>query len=815
MNIFSYTHAAVRTLPMKGRRNVLKIMTLGVGLAVGLVLASKVCFEKTFDDFYKDADRIYYLNEAMELNGIYRVYPQVAGGVAPKMKEYFPQIEEATRFTYIFETASLLMPESDKRVDAGLTCLSDTSFFRVFDRKCLAGNLTEPLGIEANVVISSKLATKMAAALTSGKKMDEKAAAAAVLGQKFTIAGDTQKYELTVGGVYEEFPLNSSYRLDMIVSMPSIGHFMYDGSENMVGNDRYIGFIKLKKGIDPGEIENGLPGFMDKHMPMDELRAAGYEMKLPIKPFVKFHEEDETQRNMTLVLAFVAFALLLTSMLNYLLIVLSSAAIRAREMALRKCLGSSAKDIFGMMFAEALVHTAIAAAVAAILIFSFRSMIETILGVNVIALFTGRPLALALTIIVVLLALNSLLPAFFFNRIPVAAAFRNYRAGKRMWKLGLLAVEFAAVVFLAVVMSVINLQYDKMMNADRGFKYDDVAMIAMPEATQSQKNMLMSEVRSLSGVEDASFAYQNPFTGYSGDNVSVPGEDRQLFNIRDAYYVDEHYFNVFGIKIQEGSNFDPTLNSDAEMIVDRNFVKMMKNTAGWDEVLGREVMVTSHETGPVRICGIIDDIHTGGFSVAEADFGGRPMGIFYCDSEKYAGMFNYIFVKYHKMSPEELQKTDEITGKILDGQWYRIYPCNELAASNFVDTLNTRNSILAGGIVTLFIALIGLIGYTIDEVRRRSKEIAVRRVNGAQFSQIRSMFLRDVMAVALPSVAVGAVLAYIVAGRWEQNFSLQAGLPWWIFLGAIAAALAIVAIISDIYVIRTAGTNPADSIKTE
>lgn len=155
---------------------------------------------------------------------------------------------------------------------------------------------------------------------------------------------------------------------------------------------------------------------------------------------------------------------------------------------------------------------------------------------------------------------------------------------------------------------------------------------------------------------------------------------------------------------------------------------MMKNTAGWDEVLGREVMVTSHEAGPVRICGIIDDMHTGGFAVAEADFGGRPMGIFYCDSEKYAGMFHYIFVKYHKMSPEMLQKTDEIIGKILDGQWYRIYPCNELAASNFVDTLNTRNSILAGGIVTLFIALSGLIGYTIDEVRRRSKEIAVRRV---------------------------------------------------------------------------------------
>lgn len=92
------------------------------------------------------------------------------------MKEYFPQIEEATRFTYIFETASMVMSESDKRVDVGMTCLGDTSFFKVFDRKCLAGNLIEPLGIESDVVISSKLATKMAAALTSGKKMDEKAA---------------------------------------------------------------------------------------------------------------------------------------------------------------------------------------------------------------------------------------------------------------------------------------------------------------------------------------------------------------------------------------------------------------------------------------------------------------------------------------------------------------------------------------------------------------------------------------------------------------------------------------------------------------
>ena len=801
---------------MKGRRNALKILTLGIGLSVGLVLTSKVCFEQTFDDFYDGADRIYYLSEAVELNGSYRVFSSISGGMMPKMKEYFPQIEDATRFTNIQYESTAVLEESGRRVDAGRACLADTSLFRILDRPCLAGNITGALDIEGNVVISSTLASKVASALTSDGKMNKRAAAASVLGQKFTLAGYDGDTKLTITGVYEDFPLNSSYRPDIVIALSTIGHYIWDGSENMVGNERYKGFLKLRKGTSLDEITGGMQGFKEKYLPLEEMRAAGFDPDYPVKPFIKYHNEDETQRNMTLVLAFVAFALLLTSMLNYLLIVLSSAATRAREMALRKCLGSSRRDIFSMMFAEALVHTLLAALLAAVLILAFRSMIETILGVNVAALFTGRPLALSLAVVVVLIALNSIVPAVFFNRIPVATAFRNYRSGRRFWKLGLLAVEFAAVVFLAVVMGVISLQYDKMMNADLGFKYDKVAMVSMAEATDAQKNTLMHEIRAMSDVDDAAFSYQSPFDGYSGDNVMVPGEERQLFNVRDAYYVDDHFFNVFGIKIREGSNFNPSLNADAEMIVDKNFIETMKKTAGWDDVLGREVEVTSHNNnGPTRICGVIDDIHTGGFSVDETAFGGRPMAIFYCNPERSASWFFNIFIKYHKMSPEVLKRTDEIVKKILEGQSYKLMPCSDMSAMLYEDTLNTRNAILAGGIVTLFIALIGLVGYTIDEVRRRSKEIAVRRVNGAQFGQIRSMFLRDVMAVALPSVVVGSVLAYIVAGRWEHNFSLQAGLPWWLFAVAIVSVLAIVAVISDIYVLKTAGSNPADSIKTE
>ena len=813
MNIFDYISLAVKTLPKKGRRNALKILTLGAGLSVGLVLTSKVCFEQTFDDFYDGADRILCLKEAGMVNGEQRVFASTPGGIAPKMKEFIPQVEEATRFTFIASDASMVLKENDRRIDAGYVCISDTSMFRVLDRECLAGNLSEPLGIRDEAVISSTLAEKCAAALTSGRRLSRREAAESVIGQKFELAGMGDV--LTISGVYEDFPLNSSWHPAVVISLPTIGNYIYDGSDNMVGNDRYRSFLKIRPGADISEIESRFPDFYEKYLPMEELRATGLTLEFRTMPLVEYHNDDESQRNTTLVLAFVAFALLMTSMLNYLLIVLSSAATRAREMALRKCLGSSRMDIFGMMLAEALVHTFLASVLAAALIFAFRSMIENILGVSVAALFTGRPLALSLTVLAVLVALNSIVPAVFFNRIPVATAFRNWRAGRRAWKLVLLAVEFGAVVFLAVVMGIISLQYKKMMGADLGFKYDNMAILTMPEAGDTQKTTLMHEIRSLSYVDDACFAYQSPFDHYSGDMVSMPGDNRQLFNIRDAYYVDDHYFNVMGISIAEGSNFNPELGIDAEMVVDRSFVEAMKNAAGWDDVLGREVNVSSHRDA-ARICGVMEDIHTGDFTAEDADFRQRPMGIFYCNPETGpVWWFNYIFIKYHKISPEALQETDGLVKKTLDGQAYKLMPCGEVAAKNYEDTLNTRNAILAGGIMTLLIALAGLIGYTVDEVRRRSREIAVRRVNGASFRQIRSMFQRDVMAVALPSTAAGSVLAWFVAGKWEQNFSIQAGLPWWLFAAAVAAVLVIIAVVSDVYVQLTAGSNPADSIKTE
>ena len=810
MNFWNDVHSALRRLPAKGQRNFLKILSLGTGLAVGLVLCSKVCFEQTFDDFFDGVQRIYIVGEAYEQSGEYRVYNQTSGGIAPRLKEYFPQVEHATRFTWFALDSRIVMHGDGERIKSGKAGFADSSFFQVLDRKCVAGDIKESLAIKGNAVVSESVARRIAAA----KKPEGKVAPEDAIGQQFSFAGWTEGGEVTVSGVFEDFPLNSTYRPDVLVSMPTLGMFIYDGSDGVVGNDRYITVIKLNPGADIESIKGDIEGFINTYLPVEEIKAAGFKMDFMPKALISIHNSDSDSRNMTLLLAFVAFALLLTSVLNYLLIVLSTSVTRSREMALRKCLGSGRGDTARMMFAEALVHTLLSCALAALLIFIFRGSIEEILGVEVTALFKGRPLVLSVSIVLLLLFINTFAPAWFFNKISVASAFRGYSESRRRWKLALLAAEFAAVSFLAVVLSIISLQYRKMSTEDLGFDYSRLAMINISELRDGEKNALMDEILSLNEVEDAAMSYQNPFDIYSGNNISVPGDDKQLFNVRDAECVSDNWFKVMGVDIIEGRDFDPSLGADNEMIVDMKFIEMMKNTAGWDDVLGREVTITGHR-GPVRICGVFDRMSQPSFSVDNEYFSGRPTVVFHCDRTGAAWTLYWIFVRYHDLTPEALKHTQEVADRLLPNMQIEVMPCRKMALEHISDTKGTRDAALAGGVVSLIIALLGLIGYTADEVRRRGKEIAVRRVSGAQFSQIRAMFIKDVMVIAVPSAVFGCLLAGIAAARWEQQFTVQVGLPWWVFAAVLPAVLAIVAVVSDIYVQRVAKRNPSESIRTE
>lgn len=812
MDFINYVLAAIRALPAKGRRNGIKILSLGLGLAVSLVLLTKVCFEQTYDSCFEGADRICYVTESATINGSEQSHEKTPGGIAPRMKEYFPCIEEASRWTPLTSDTKVILQDSKRKANVERVILADSCFFKILDRKCLAGSLVESLGMKANAVISSSMAMKLSGSDNSAS------AAESVLGKVFTLEDDVNNVAVTISGVFEDYPANTSYRPDIVVSLSSISMYgMVDKSDGVVGNDRYMSMIKLDDKAAARQINKRMDEFIKHFLPTEEILEAGFKIRFTAHPYEDYHNESGDARNMMLVLTFVALALLITAVLNYLLIVISNSVSRSREMALRKCMGSDTWDMYSMMTAESLVHTVAACIIAILLVYASRGTVETLAGTSVADLFAGKPLLVATAVVILVFLLNAIIPAAMYNRIPVATVFRNYVAGKRMWKRALLAIEFSAVAFLGVLLSIVTMQYNQLVTTDLGFDCEHTAIVNLSGLESSQKKSLMEEIRRVPDVADATFCNQNPFGRYSGNNVQLPGSKQALFNISDAYWNDSHWLDVMGIKIVKGKPFTEDEFYDEEVLIDTKFEEMLKANTGWDDVIGKEIMVTEHTDGKATsvITGVFEPITQGLYAGEEEFFETRPMAAFYINPDLTCQAFNHIIIKYHNLTSEAVAKTKKVLEKALPNRDMDIRPFRYLRLDDFKETLNTRNTILIGGIVTLLIAIIGLIGYTIDEVKRRSKEIAIRRVCGALFSEIQSLFVKDIMLIAVPSVIVGCVLAAIVAERWQQQFMVHVGLPWWVFALTSALILLLVAITSVTYVSIVATSNPVESIKTE
>lgn len=225
---------ALRSLFKKGRSNGIKILSLGVGLAMGLVLISKVCFERSFDKFYPDSDRIYRLHENIIRDGEYKSYGQVSGGVATAMQVEIPEVEKATRLTYIGGDKELFKTQDGNRYSARYVVMGDTNVFDLLPRPILIGDPKETLSRPGYVMISNRIAKLLGGAEQAVNKEFEFESSP---GQTYTI-----------GGVFEDVPENSHLRFEIVASLEGMSKW---SRENWLGNDRYLGYVKLYPGTDP------------------------------------------------------------------------------------------------------------------------------------------------------------------------------------------------------------------------------------------------------------------------------------------------------------------------------------------------------------------------------------------------------------------------------------------------------------------------------------------------------------------------------------------------------------------------------------
>ena len=788
---------AFKNLPRRGQHNFVKILCLALGLAISSVIIAEIYFEQTYDTYFPSWERTYMISEVGSNHGETMEFTNTSGATAQGVKQYAPMVEAATSTLYFYDGAQCKM--EDQNIVSANIRMADSCFFDVFPQKILIGKAKQILSQPLSCLIDSETAAKI-----GGN----------VVGKHFTLSnypGTT----FTIYGVFEAFPWGSSFHgTQMILSRCSVPYvYSYDGRDQWVGNDSYRSYIRLAKGHEAKELKPYVNKMREDHFPLKEMKNMGLELNYDFTVLSDVYTQNPYIKKMGWIMGIIAFVLLFTSVMNYLLIIVGNLVGRSREMAVRKCYGAEPKNIHAIIFSEALVHVGLAVVLAAVLVFLCKGTIENFLSAPVSTLVLNRGSWILVAICILVLLVGGLLPGWLYNKIPVAIAFRGYNENRNLWKLGLLGIQFVISGLLFSLLYIVNGQYQLMLGLNPGYDYDHVAIVSVDASNRDQRNQCLAEIRRMPNVKECSSTFNVPLDGYerSGNMVGVPGDEKNTFNIMEMSGVDDNFFKMMNIPIVQGSFFTERNDSCRQVIIDERGAEKLIKTWHWkDGVVGKQITCTGHDDNIFTICGVSRNIRWGAVATGSDGMNEFPDLYFYSAKTAY-----YMLVKFNEMKDESLS---ELQSKV-----QAMYPNNKVIvksyaselANQYASQLNFRNGILVAGIVTMIIALFGLVGYTSDEVNRRRKEIAIRKVNGAKVKDILRIFLKDIMKIALPCIIVGDLGAWLIARQWLMSFSEKITMTPLLFIGVTIILLVIIGLSVIINCYKVANSNPVKYLKDE
>ncbi len=776
----------------------IKVLSLGVGLAFGMVLIAKVCFELSYDQFYENVDRIYEIRTAVEQQGKPNDFYNISGGVAPGFQEEVPGVVLATRYTTPFGNSQYIDAEKNIINADAQTMAADTNFFSIFSREFLVGDPKEILSSwNSKVVVSRSFAEKLGG-------VEE------CIGK--TIANKELPWlEVNVAGVFDDFPENSTIRADVVTAIHAMGE---KSINNWFGNDRYHGYLLLAEGVEPESLTDAIHKMQETHQDLANLEKNGLKLWYYLSPFENQHRSNDDVRNQVVTLSIIAFLLILISVLNYVLVAISDVIRRSREVGVRKCYGADTRSIYSLLLRDALINILLSLAVAAVIVFAFRGAIETFTGVSLAAMMIPQTLVVMAAVMILIFAASVVIPARMFVMIPISSAFRGYKESKRRWKLSLLTLQFAINAFLVVLVLVASAQYRLVANEDVGYDTENLVYIPLHGESRQTWNAVAEKLRTLPFVEGVERTYDLPMSYASGNNVNLPGDDRQLFNIADQYEATEGFMDLMGFRMLDGSVPD----SRDEVAVSQSFVDKMMQFVDWsDGAVDKIVQITGHDSvgedfvgiGSFRICGIFEDYRISNAMNPDT----RPIVRFWGDPEK--DFMPYVVLKLNEITAENMKAVADVVKEVALNVDIDVHSYEDDMVAMYDSTLKMKNTFIIGALVALLIAFFGLIGFIGDETARRSAEIAIRKVNGAQTWEIVQMFVGDILKLAAAAIVIGNVAAWFVSQKWLEQFAARIALGSWYFIVADVALIAVITVTLVFGSINVARMNPTVSLKKD
>jgi putative ABC transport system permease protein len=804
----NYIKTAFRSLRKNTGFTAINILGLSVGLATCLLIVFYVIDELSYDRFNKKADRIARVNFEIKFGGNNSVYAQTMAPLAQVLKNEFPAVETAVRLQ---GRGGVHVKKNNENIQEDMMVYSDPGLFDVFTLPVINGNPATALVEPNSVVITESIAKKYFNSVD-------------VVG-KTLVLNDTQNYKIT--GVIKDIPKQSHFNYDFFLSMSSNG----DSKETTWLSNNFNTYVLLKPGADFKKLNAQLPALMRKrinielqsviHLTMDEFEKAGNYFRMNLTPLTDIHlysnRVGELGHNGSIqyvyILSAIALFILLIACVNFMNLSTARSSNRAREVGVRKVLGSPRKSLIAQFLTESIlvtfVSTLIAIVLAWVMLPLFNQMASKELAITSQSFIWLLPVMIAISLVIGCLA--GFYPAFFLSAFqPVDVLKGKLSTGFKGGRLRsfLVVFQFSISIILIIGTLVIYNQLNYIQHKNLGYDRNQVLIVKNTGALGNQAKIFKQEIKQLQGVDDATMTGYLPTADYRNTSAVFqdPTLDQKRGILPQVWSVDEDYLNTLGIKMISGRNFSTQLHTDSSgVIINETAARLLGLKSPLNKPIYRPMDNSGKNIKRFTIIGVIKDFH---FSSLRDNI--SPVTLYL---EENNGALS---VRVHtKNIPALLTQ--------IESKWRSLAP-NQHFAYSFMDQdfeATYRSEQRVGKIFVVFtslaiaIACLGLFGLAAYAAEQRTKEIGIRKVLGADVSVIVAMLTKDFIKLVFIAILISSPLAWFFMQKWLQGFAYRVNFQWWIVALAGAGALLIAFLTISFQSIKSALANPVKSLKSE
>ena len=817
----------IRNLQRQKLFSAIILLGLTASIASTLLIYLYVRHEFSYDDFHKDADRIYRVNQTFiwgeDTNS---QFASTGPGVAYAINAELPEVELLTSIhtpgnfiiSYINPQHEVIAFEETKILAA------DSNFFSMFNFPIIKGDKKSPLQLANTMIMTESTAKKYFAAEDPIGKLVE------VGGLK--PGDDSQTYEVT--GVVKELPENTYLEYDVLLSMnsfPRIKKMYWSWIWTQLET-----YVRLDKGANLENTKAKLALIPRKHAEQSLQRAmnttfedyikSGKKWELFLQPLTSIHLPSESVLNrlsdpgdIKIIYTFIGAAIfiILISCVNFMNLSTAQFTRRIKEASVRKILGLGRRELSVNYFTEALLFCLIALvaalAITQLLLPGFNLMTGKSLEIN---LFNDPGLLLLLLSLVLLMAIvSSSYPAIFLSSFnPVEAIKGKLKSGRegRTFRNGLVVFQFSVSIILIICTAVVFEQLNYVSEKDVGFNKENLLVIEHIEGLKDQESFANAAL-TVSGVTNSSLCTSVPPTIWGGDKFSADGMDNRTFGLNYTS-ADESFLTTLGITLKYGRNFSIETPGDVDRVI---LNETAIRTIGWatdESVIGKKIELPGGDV-KFEVVGVVADFNY--WSIATPI---EPMAIFHNKAKNLnMGDKQYLALRVTPQNSAAWKTTFEQLNKV-----WKVHAGDSPFQYSFVDqtfaeTFKTQQQfskvLTVMSSLAIMIASLGLLGMIIYSLEQRSKEIGIRKVSGASVWNILTLISRGYTQLIVLSFAIGAPLAYWLMQNWLLDFTYRITPSIWMIAIVGIGTLLISILITSYHSIKAALTNPVAVLKDE